>query len=253
MSHQNVDKLLDAYSPAAVPDDADWQDVLRRARSTPGHRRAVRLAFAIAIAIAIVAPGLALSSGMRSLLGLERPEPMLEQATLLLSAPVGNGFYAHAWTSPSSTGGRCDFLTIDRQPVVRDATSNGGGACTNKGRSSRPLGHTSSAVPLNVSLSIGRRPRRGVAANWVPPIVHGAVLPSLKVARVEVVWNGGSLPLHLRNNNFLGGSPLLYMPPFQNSPTWLSRTTRVGGRSHGSACRACGGSKGRCRRESGKP
>jgi len=44
------------------------------------------------------------------------------------------------------------------------------------------------------------------------------VLPSLRVARVEVVWNGGSLPLRLSGNHFIGGSPLLYMPPFQNFP-----------------------------------
>ena len=42
------------------------------------------------------------------------------------------------------------------------------------------------------------------------------MLPSLRATRVEVRWNGGSLPLRLRNNNFLGGSPVLYMPPFEN-------------------------------------
>ena len=71
--------------------------------------------------------------------------------------------------------------------------------------------------PLVLGLSISRR-LRGDPAKWVPPIVSGAVLPSLKATRVAVVWNGGSLPLRLEDNNVLGGSPLLYMPPFERFP-----------------------------------
>ena len=71
--------------------------------------------------------------------------------------------------------------------------------------------------PLVLGLSISRR-LKGDPAKWVPPIVSGAVLPSLKATRVAVVWNGGSLPLRLEDNNFLGGSPLLYMPPFERFP-----------------------------------
>ncbi len=70
---------------------------------------------------------------------------------------------------------------------------------------------------LVVGLSISRR-LKGDPAKWVPPIVSGAVLPSLKAARVAVVWTGGSLPLRLKENSFLGGSPLLYMPPFERFP-----------------------------------
>jgi hypothetical protein len=71
--------------------------------------------------------------------------------------------------------------------------------------------------PLVVGLSISRR-LKGDPAKWVPPIVSGAVLPSLKAERVTVVWKGGSLPLRLKDNSFLGGSPLLYMPPFARFP-----------------------------------
>ena len=71
--------------------------------------------------------------------------------------------------------------------------------------------------PLVLGLSISRR-LNGDPAKWVPPIVSGAVLPSLKAARVAVVWKGGSLPLRLKDNSFLGGSSLLYIPPFERFP-----------------------------------
>lgn len=209
---------LERLAPEAETELPDWGDVVRRASSRPRPQRprGRRPALIVAVALAVAAPALAFSSGVRSLLGFDRPEPVLEQARLLVSAPVGNGFYAHAWASPSSTGGWCEFLTIDHSPVARAASdSNGGGGCsTNGGRRPR----ASREVPLTISLSVSRRPKSGVPANWVPPIVEGAVLPSLRPARVEAIWNGGSLPLRLSNNNILGGSPALYMPPFENFP-----------------------------------
>ena len=33
-----------------------------------------------------------------------------------------------------------------------------------------------------------------------------------------MVWKGGSLPLRLKDNSFLRGSRLLYMPPFERFP-----------------------------------
>lgn len=72
-------------------------------------------------------------------------------------------------------------------------------------------------APLVVGSSIGRR-LKGDPSKWVPPIVSGAVLPRLKAARVAVVWKGGSLPLRLEDDFFLGGSPRLYMPPFERFP-----------------------------------
>lgn len=209
---------LERLAPEAERELPDWDDVVRRAssRARPQRPRSHRSALIVAVALAVAVPALAFSSGVRSLLGFEWSEPVLDQASLLVSAPVGNGFYAHAWTSPSSTGGWCEFLTIDHSPVARSASdNNGGGGCsTNGGRRPR----ASREVPLTISVSVSRRLKSGVPTNWVPPIVEGAVLPSLRPARVEVIWNGGSLPLRLRNNNILGGSPALYMPPFENFP-----------------------------------
>ena len=184
------------------------------------RERAVVRAFGVTAVVALVAaaPALAFSTNVRALVGLARPKPVVAQATLLLSAPVGNGFWAHAWTAPSSIGWQCDFLTTDHLPVVdRPRQVNGGGMCSASTGGER-LVQARPDYPLVVGLSISRRLKGGDRAKWVPPIVSGAVLPSLKVARVAVVWKGGSLPLRLKDNSFLGGSPLLYMPPFERFP-----------------------------------
>ena len=214
-----VTQELERLAPPRETGLPDWTDVIlrtsvyaRRRRYRSGH-----VAIVSALAFAIAAPAFALSAEVRGLFGLERPKPVLAQATWLVSAPVGNRFHAHVWTSPSSTGGRCEFMTIDHRAVAPAAPrKNGGGWCSTRRRDR--AAPASTAVPLSVGVSISRRPRSGLAANWVPPIVDGAVLPTLRATRAEVIWNGGSLPLRVRNNRILGGSPVLYMPPFENFP-----------------------------------
>jgi hypothetical protein len=93
---------------------------------------------------------------------------------------------------------------------------NGGSTCSSNSDGKRSV-QARPDNPLVVGLSIARR-LRGDPAKWVPPIVSGAVLPGLKATRVAVVWNGGSLPLRLKDNSFLGGSPVLYVPPFERFP-----------------------------------
>jgi len=85
------------------------------------HReRALVRAFGATAAVALVvaAPAIVARGDVRALVGLARPKPIVAQAELLLSAPVGNSFCAPASTVPSSTGGQCDFLTTDHRPVV---------------------------------------------------------------------------------------------------------------------------------------
>ena len=205
-----VAELLDGYTPmpSASP---EWREIRKRSRS-----RGRRLLLVVAVALVVAAPALALSTSVRNLVGLAHPEPVVDEATLLLSAPVGNGFWAHAWTAPSSTGGQCDFMTTDRSRATRSVTEvNGGGACAE--RRGERLTRARPGYPLIVGAGIRRR-LKGDPANWVPPVVSGAVLPSLHATRIEVVWNGGSLRLAMRDNYFLGGSPALYMPPFEQFP-----------------------------------
>ena len=197
-----------------TPED-DYRGGVRR-RKVQRERAVVRASgLTAAVVLVMAAPALAFSSNVRALVGVARPKPVVAQARLLLSAPVGNGFWAHAWTAPSSTGGQCDFLSTDHRPVVRrPPLVNGGGMCS-AGTGGERL--VQADYPLVVGLSISRR-LKGDPAKWVPPIVSGTVLPRLKTTRVAVVWKGGWLPLRLKDNSFLGGSPLLYMPPFERFP-----------------------------------
>lgn len=207
-----VAELLERYTP--VPHaQPQWRQVEKRSRAGT-----YRLLLVAVVALVVAAPALALSGTFRDLVGFGDPKPVVEQAKWLLSAPVGNGFWVHAWTAPSSTGGRCDFMTTDHRPVARPPSeARGGTVCSSAGGDER-LTRAGPDHPLNVGFSITRRPKGGEPTRWVPPIVSGALLPSLKATRVQVVWNGGSLPLLLRDNYFLGGSPLLYMPPFDRFP-----------------------------------
>ena len=215
---------LEQLAPADEVPPGDWAGVMsrvaRRRASAPGHNR-LRVAVAVSIAVlAVAAPAIALSAGLRQFLGFERPTPVLKQARLLLSAPAGNGFFAHELDSPSSTGGRCFFQTRDHDPTaLHPPRVSGAGACSEHG--SRPLLQATPHLPLNVGLSVTRRPKHGIAANWVPPTVDGAVLPSLHATRVVVSWRGGRHQLALRNGYFLGGTPLLYMPPFASFPFYV--------------------------------
>ena len=150
-----------------------------------------------------------------------RPSPAITaQATHVVSAPVGNGFFAHWWHSPSKTGGRCSFTTVDRalEPPAVPARM-GGGVCSSGG------GHVGDRAredhPLLAGLSIGHRHAKRTTPNWVPPTVQGSVYEGLHAARVQVEWNGGRLPLVLRDGYFLGGSPKLYMPPFSAFPFYV--------------------------------
>jgi hypothetical protein len=222
---------LERLAPAAEVPPRQWADVIARVGGQPSsvvdHNR-LRIAAAAVIALlAVAAPALGLSASLRQFLGFERPTPVLNKAHLLVSAPVGNGFFAHDWDSPSSTGGRCFFQTRDHTlTVLHPPTVGGAGGCSMNG--SRPPLRASAQVPLNVGLGIDRRPSSGIAANWVPPTVDGAVFPALHASRVVVTWRGGRHQLVLRNGYFLGGTPALYMPPFARFPFYVVAYDRRG-------------------------
>jgi hypothetical protein len=212
---------LERLAPADERMADAWEEVLARSGPQRSPRRRVRLLVAVpALVLAVAAPTLALSAGVRSFLGMERPRPVVTEAELVLSSPVGNRFHAHLWHAPSTTGGRCSFLSVDhRRTPPRVPQANGGGACTARGTA--VVDRAVRAHPLTVGLSISRRLRSGDPAKWVPPIVSGNVHPSLRAARVRVEWRGGSLPLVLDGGYFLGGGPQLYVPPFERFPFFV--------------------------------
>src|SRR6266581_2285543 len=57
--------------------------------------------------------------------------PVLTEAQLLVSGPIGNRFFVHFWTSPSVSGGRCYIDTIDREAAApRFPSWRWGGSCS---------------------------------------------------------------------------------------------------------------------------
>src|SRR5437763_2014551 len=167
---------LGRLAPAGESGLPDWRDVLARAGT---KRRARRLAPPLAIAaVAIAVPTVAFSSGVRGLLGLGHPAPVLGSAVALVSAPVGNHFYGHLWRSPSTTGGTCVFTSFDHvatEPrVPRDWRGGGPGSV----KENFKVSAASAAQPLAVSVSIQRRLGHRLG-DWVPPVVAGSVYPRL--------------------------------------------------------------------------
>jgi hypothetical protein len=207
---------LDRLAPADDRRPPGWDEVLRRA--APPSRRRIRLVAAAAILAAVAVPAFAFSGTGRSLLGFAPSPAVVDEARHIVSAPVGNGFFVHWWHSPSKTGGGCSFQTVDRslEPPATPARM-GGGFCGGSADADRARADH----PLSAGVSIQRRPPRVVPPRWVPPRIHGSVYEGLYAVRVQVEWNGGRLPLVLRDGYFLGGSPRLYMPPFAAFPFWV--------------------------------
>lgn len=202
-----LDLLERHYPPTSRT--PDWDDVLDRASKGRGRSRLRMLALAAAALACIAIPTLALSASVRDLIF---PRPLLTEATLLVSSPIGNGKIARMWASPSSTGGDCRFVTADAADTDKRPARIGAGYCALSPTQARPP----PAPPLWAGLSIQHR--SGAGPNWLPPIISGAVARSLGAARVELRWRTGAMPLALSSGFFLGGSPNLYRPPFNNLP-----------------------------------
>jgi hypothetical protein len=162
----------------------------------------------------IVAAVALLGAVLQAASGATQPQAVLGKAKLVVSAKVGNGFYAHVWLSPSSTGGQCRFVTKDTvaRPTHPATFENGG--CSAKGA----FDTLPPSEPINAGVSIAQRPHGAAATAWAPPIVSGYVANSLNASKVAISWNGGSLPLVLRDGVFVGGGGTLYTPPLKNLP-----------------------------------
>jgi hypothetical protein len=212
-SHAVLLAELDRLAPADEVDEPNWADVVGRAEI---RRRVRALPLALVAVVAVTIPAVALSSGVRSLLGLTGPTPVLRSAVPLVTGPIGNGWFAHLWRAPSATGGTCLFSSYDHRPTESGPPADwrGGGECTT---TKHQLWIPRTSFPLVISLSIERRGLKKKKA-WIPPVVSGIVDPSLHASRVAVTWRGGSRELALRKNWFVGGTPTLYIPPFRKFP-----------------------------------
>lgn len=223
----NAEQLILAEIERLAPSDErihlEWSDVLRRASRPVGQRGGRRLRWktvvGVAVAVMVATPTVAFSNGVRSLLGLTQSRPVPKTERLILTAPVGNGFYAHLFTSASTTGGRCQLVAADHTAASAAPFIGGGGGCSVTGSS--PVGLATKNQPLDVGFSISRRLREGNPANWVPPIVSGNIYAGLGATKVEIRWRTSHYRLTLQHGYFLGGTPKLYMPPFQAFPFYV--------------------------------
>ena len=223
---------LDRLVPPETGEGTDWPAVVKRAglareRGLRGGRRLAVVA--PVLAIALLAPAFTLSAGVRSLVGFGGgPKIVFDKSRQLVSGPIGNGFYAHVWTGPSTSGGACEFVVIDHARSVSQppASINGGAVCISRQGAKAgiladgPWTAATAYFPFIVELSIGRRPT-GSLANWIPPHLNGSVYPGLHATSVRLEWDGGSQPLTLEGSNFVGGGPILYKPPFGNLPYYV--------------------------------
>lgn len=221
----NVLERLAAADPARSGSDLDQAHadrVLAAILSEPRperpvsrrQRRLVVVALAAGV-VAIAAPALAFD-GVRSLIGLDHPLPVLEESRLLVSAPVAEGTVARLWISPSTSGGECLFQTFGPPGDVEHAPEMGGGLCKHPGVISWE------GIPLTLQMGATKRPLvpRG-AREWIPPVISGRVDPELAAARVEVRWTGGSRALTLANEYFIGAVEEIYEPPLESEPFFL--------------------------------
>jgi hypothetical protein len=182
---------------------AEPRDVRR-----PRRRRLVAAAVA-AVLVGLAAPALAFD-GVRSFIGWGHG-PVLEEAQLLVSAPVADGTVARLWWSPSTSGGECLFETFGPPGDVERPAEMGAGGCT--------IG-----VPPPEGASIihvGGAGKVHGAEEWVPPVVSGGLDADLGAARVEVRWTGGAKPLAFANDYFIGAVEELYEPAAQALPFFL--------------------------------
>jgi hypothetical protein len=180
-----------------------------RAKRGAARKRLVAAAVALLV-VGVAAPALAFSDSVRTFVGLESP-PKLEQATLLVSAPVAEGTVAHLWHGRTEGGGECFFETYS-PPGDAGTPDLSGGIC-----SDRPL--PPSAYQGSVHVGVTKKPMRvrGAAA-WVPPVVTGHLDPTLGAMRVVVEWNGGAKELAHANGHFIGAVEDLYEVPDELLP-----------------------------------
>lgn len=181
---------------------ADWPIASRlQLRSRPVLRGAVAVTCAV---VAVGIPAVALSSGLRGLLGLRDVRPNYAQAHVVASARLPDGRIARLWASPSTSGGSCTFVTYEQPGMkLNPATKSGGGTGCTVGPH-QPIGK------MSWSFSSGR--------GRTPTVLNGRVNPTLQAVRVLVSWRGGQKSIRTPAGFFIAGAPELKNPSFTRLP-----------------------------------
>jgi hypothetical protein len=193
---------------------ADWPGTSRkRLRSRSVLRGAIAVTCAV---VAVGIPAVALSSGLRGLLGFSDVRPNYAQAHVVAAARLTDGRIARLWVSPSISEGSCTFVTYE-QPAIKPnpATKSGGGTGCTVGPE-QPIGK------MSWSFSSGR--------GRTPTVLWGRVNPALQAVRVLVSWRGGRKSVRAHAGFFIAGAPELESPSFTRLPFDLIAVTANGRR-----------------------
>jgi hypothetical protein len=185
----------------------------RPARSRPAY---VLVALLVALA-AIAGPTLAFSAGVRELIGLSSPHPILPKARLQVSAPAPHRQVLRLFTAPSGDEGECVFIEVGRATASRTPNDRGGGECTASGGKLH-----SPELRFQIGYSITRRPNGPGIRTWIPAYAYGWVSPRLHATRVELEWRRGHQPLALAHGYFIGATGILNNAPFADLPFYLA-------------------------------
>lgn len=144
--------------------------------------------------------------GFGSAVRVPGPQPILAKARARVSASIGNGFFVHVWTAPSTTGRSCQFNTIDHLAAAERPTSwptSGGGGCA-----AGPTRIAPAQLRAFRWVSIGIAVKTG--KNSVPTNIEGELVTSGSPTRLVVRWNGASHTMTLHDHYFAGGSPAMF-------------------------------------------
>ena len=199
MSDQAVSELLDAYAPATVPDDADWEDVLRRAETAPAPRRSRRrrlLALAAAgvlLLVLLATPAFGLRQALLDLVGREdvsfersEPAPLVVKrdfADLAIGAPPT----MNPQVLPNQTR-RVVFDTGQRKRELFVAPTRRGGFCwTLRGAyGGCERNRENTPPPLGLIYAAGGKPGETARVSHV-----GGTINDATITRVTIEFHDG--------------------------------------------------------------
>lgn len=216
-----LQSALEHLSPEAEANVAEPNWATVRARlPAPQHKRghSRRAVFAGAVALAaICVPAIAVSASVRGWLGLG-PQPVLNRARLVVSAPVPGKRVARLWVSPGARGGECVIVTVTPAAlVVIDPTTG----------AERPPTRSSLHGGSQTECTVGE-PVAETGLTWMfsgiavgdshAALLHGNIGRSYEATRVDVVWNGGRAGLRFAGGYFIGVVPTIRNPEFRRLP-----------------------------------
>jgi hypothetical protein len=209
---------LQRLSTLDKTESGDWDAIVNQAVSPRRRRRTiVWTAVACVVGLLVVIPALAFSGTVRSLVGIHSPAPRYDQARLRVEVKpqhqylYGQNYVYRLWTSPSTQGGSCIFMTEEAAPAPpHPKRISGGGYCS--------VGRVALMVPKDrITWSLG-------TALGDAYLLDGVAGSAMHVSQMTLRWHGGSQRITTHDGYFLGLIPTALNPSFRLLPFELVPT-----------------------------